>query len=137
MVSNILNFVSEDVTAVMPLIVGCVGEQAAYELRAWNRVYSKIPTMEDIFEGKTKSMPVRPEGLYAVSSYIVNYASTHCSESEIRNALHYVAGMPLEFKHRIYADLLQIKGIHKYLERNLEYSAWFERNGYDWERYGL
>lgn len=137
MVSNILNFISEDVTAVMPLIVGCVGEQAAYELRAWNRVYSKIPTMEDIFEGKTKSMPVRPEGLYAVSSYIVNYASTHCSESEIRNALHYVASMPLEFKHRIYADLLQIKGIHKYLERNLDYSAWFERNGYDWERYGL
>ena len=137
MVSNILNYVSDDIDRVFPLISGCVGEAAAYELRTWSEVYSRIPKIEDIFEGKAIGVPVRPEALFALSSYIVNYANEHHSDTELKNAVKYSAQMPVEFKNRIFTDLLQIKNIRKGLSRILVYDDWFLRSGRDWEDYGV
>jgi hypothetical protein len=122
---------------VFPLIVGCVGESAAYELRSWSEVYSKIPDVEDIFEGKICGVPLRPEILFALSSYIVNYAHTHKSYDELKNAVSYAAQLPLEFRNRIFNDLLHLKGVHKSLSRIAVYDDWFLRSGRDWEDYGV
>ena len=137
MVSSILNCVSDDLVEVFPLIVGCVGESAAYELRSWSEVYSKIPDVEDIFEGKICGVPLRPEILFALSSYIVNYAHTHKSYDELKNAVSYAAQLPLEFRNRIFNDLLHLKGVHKSLSRIAVYDDWFLRSGRDWEDYGV
>ena len=137
MVSNILNYVSDDIGQVFPLISGCVGEAAAYELRTWSEVYSRIPKVEAIFEGKESGVPSRPEILFAISSYIVNYAYSHNSDSELKNAVSYASRLPVEFRNRIFADLLQIKGIHKSLSRLSVYDDWFLRSGRDWEDYGV
>ena len=137
MVSNILNHVSENISEVYPLITGCVGDAAAYELRAWSEVYSKIPDVEDVFEGKTLGIPSRPEILFALSSNIAGYAIEHHSEQEIRNAVSYVLKLPIEFKNRVFVDFLKVKGIHKLLSRIREYDDWFMRSGRDWEDYGL
>lgn len=137
MVSNILNHVSENISEVYPLITGCIGDAAAYELRSWCEVYSKIPEVETVFEGKTAGIPTRPEILFALSSNIVTYALEHHSEEEIKNAVGYVAKLPTEFKNRIFADFLKVKGIHKVLSRIHEYDDWFMRSGRDWEDYGL
>lgn len=137
MVSNILNHVSEDIADVYPLIVGCVGEDAAYELRTWSEVYSKIPDVESVFEGKSAGVPSRPEILFALSSSISTYANSHHSEEEIRNAVDYVSKLPTEFKNRIFADFLKVKNIHKLLSRIHVYDDWFMRSGRDWEDYGL
>lgn len=137
MVSNILNHISENISEVYPLITGCIGDAAAYELRSWSEVYSKIPEVETVFEGKTVGVPTRPEILFALSSNIATYANGHHSEEEIRNAVSYVAKLPPEFKNRIFADFLKIKGTHKLLSRIHEYDDWFMRSGRDWEDYGL
>ncbi len=137
MVSNILNGITENVSAVFPLVVGCVGEAAACELRAWSEIYSKIPEVGAIFEGVAGKIPSRPETLYALCSGIVSYARGHNSEAEIRNAVDYAAGLPLEFRNRIFTDLLQITKIRKTLYRIPLYDEWFNRSGRYWEDYGL
>lgn len=137
MVSNILNHVSENIAEVYPLVAGCVGDAAAYELRSWSEVYSKIPKVETVFNGTAYDVPVRPEILFALSSEITTYAQEHHSDEEIRNAIDYVSQLPVEFRNRIFADLLQIKTIHRLLSRIHTYDDWFLRSGRDWEDYGL
>ncbi len=137
MVSNILNYVSENVTEVFPLIVGCIGDTAAYDLRSWSEIYRNIPSIEAVFKGEAIGIPTRPEILFAVSSRIVTYAQKHNSETEINNAVIYVAQLPIEFRNRIFSDLLQIKKIRKQLSRIAVYDDWFMRSGKDWEDYGI
>ena len=137
MVSNILNHVSENISDVYPLIVGCIGDEAAYELRSWSEIYSKIPEVESVFEGKATGIPTRPEILFALSSSISTYAMEHNSEDGIRNAVDYVSKLPAEFKNKIFTDFLKIKNIHNLLSRIYVYDDWFMRSGRDWGDYGL
>ena len=137
MVSNILNNVSENIAGVYPLIAGCIGDAAAYELRTWSEVYSKIPEVETVFNGTAEGVPARPEILFALSSKIAMHSREHHSEEEIRNVVDYASQLPVEFRNRIFTDLLQIKGIHRLLSRIHTYDDWFLRSGRDWEDYGL
>jgi hypothetical protein len=137
MVSNILNHVSDDVEKVFPLISGCIGEEAAYELRCWRELYDTAPEVESIFEGKTKSIPVRPEILFVLSSQLIHHANENHSDEEISNLIYYAAKMPIEFRNRIFTDLLHIKSIRKKLSRISVYDDWFLRTGRDWEDYGV
>ena len=100
--------------------------------------YKRTRSCSDpIRSGKTAGIPTRPEILFALSSNIATYALEHHSEEEIRNAVGYVAKLPTEFKNRIFADFLKVKGIHRVLSRIYEYDDWFMRSGRDWEDYGL
>lgn len=137
MVSNILNNVSENVAEVYPMIAGCVGDSAAYDLLAWSEVYSKIPEVEEVFEGKANGIPTRPEILFALCTNITAYAMEHHSDEEIRNAVEYASRLPAEFKNRIFGDFLNIKGIYRTLSKINIYDDWFLRSGRDWDDYGL
>ena len=136
-VSNILNCVSENIMEVYPLIAGCIGDAAAYELRTWSEVYSKIPKVETVFNGTAEGVPARPEILFALSSEITMHSREHHTDEEIRNVIDYASQLPVEFRNRIFTDLLQIKGIHRLLSRIHTYDDWFLRSGRDWEDYGL
>lgn len=137
MVSHILNHVSSDINEVFPLIAGCVGESVAYELRNWCEVYRKIPDVKSIFDGSTSAVPVRPEALFALSAHIATYALKHHERDEIENVIAYASRMPIEFRNRVYADLLQVKTIRKQLSRIYAYNDWFVRSGRDWDDYGV
>lgn len=137
MVSNILNRVSDDVREVYPLIVGCIGEEAAYELRAFGDIYGKIPPIENIFAGTAIGVPTRPESLLALASLFAPYARKHTAAEGIDNALAYAIRLPNEFRNRIFADLLEIKAIRTRLQRNATFDDWFARSGKAWEDYGL
>lgn len=137
MVSNILNHVSENVAQVYPLVVGCIGDGAAYELRAWSEVYGKIPAVETVFDGTATDLPLRPESLMALTSSIVAHAAEHPEKAGIRNAVQYVERFPTEFRNRAFADLLNIAPIRKTLSGIPAYDDWFLRSGKDWDDYGL
>ena len=137
MVSNILNHVSEDIRAVMPLVIGCVGERTAHELLEWSLAFDRLPEMEAIFGGKTHHVPSRPEALFALVAKICQYAATHTTSAEIGNALHYVSDLPQEFRERAYIGLLEIPSIRRWLLLDYGYNMWFERSGRDWSDYGL
>ena len=137
MVSNILNSVSENVADVFPLIVGCVGDAAAYELRTWCEVYSKLPSIEDVFAGNATGIPVRPEILFALAAQISAHAKSYHGEKETKNVVAYASRLPAEFRNRIFADLLKIKAIRRQLSGIREYDDWFLRTGRAWEDYGV
>ena len=137
MVSNILNLVSEDVGEVYPLIVGCIGEEAAFELRSFSEIYGRIPPMEDIFAGKELGIPVRPEALLALSSQFAPYAKRHPTAEGVDNAVQYATRLPTEFRNRIFAELLEVKAIRKRLSGIVAFDEWFARSGREWEDYGL
>ena len=103
----------------------------------WSEVYAVIPKVENVFKGDATGVPIRPESLYALSSEITAYARSHHSDDELKNAIDYVAQFPVEFKNRIFADFLQIKGIHRQLYKNRIYDDWFMRSGRYWEDYGI
>ena len=137
MVSNILNRVSDDVREVYPLVVGCIGEEAAYELRAFGDVFGRIPPIEEVFAGTAVSVPTRPEALLALVSLFAPYAKKHTAAEGIDNALAYAIKLPNEFRNRVFSDLLEIKAIRKRLQRNATFDDWFARSGKAWEDYGL
>lgn len=137
MVSSILNNISEEVSEMFPLITGLVGEEAANEFKVWSEVFSRIPDVRDIFSGDSPGVPLRPEGLFALSAEIISYAKDHHSEKEIMNAVKYVSKMPVEFKNRVFSDLLHIKGIFGILSDIPEYDIWFSGTRRDWDAYIL
>lgn len=137
MVSNILNNISENIGEVFPLISGCIGESAAFELLGWSEIYRKIPDVKDIFEGEAVSVPHRPEALFALSADIPAYFKKHHSKEEAKNAVKYAAKMPPEFRNRIFTDFLQVKPALKYLSNISEFDDWFLRSKREWADYGI
>lgn len=137
MVSNVLNHVSENIDDVFPLISGCIGEEAAHALRAWSEVYSRVPPMSAIVSGEECGVPVRPESLFAVASQIPPYMRCCRDERELKNVIGYAARLPVEFRDRVFSDLLEIRPLHEQLQKNAVFDDWFMRSGRYWEDYGL
>ena len=135
MVSNVLNFAGGDIKEAFPIIVGCVGERAAYALMDWDKVYDRVPEAKDVFDGKEKGLPIRPEALYALSAKLVSYARNVLTEKQIANGVDYVAKMQPEFRNRIFKDFLYIKRMRPLLKKNELYKTWFDRVGLDWDDY--
>ena len=135
MVSNILNYVSEDLDEVFPIIVGCIGEGAAYSFKVWHEIYAKLPSVEDIFNGEAATVPTKPEILYALAGDILAYAKRNTSEAKMKNAIFFVSKMPREFKNKIFADLLTVKHMIKVMQNNVAFDDWFARSGRNWDDY--
>ena len=137
MVSNVLNYTTENVIEAYPVIAGCIGEANAYRFMEWCEVFSQIPSMSDIFNGKADTIPRKPEILFALSSEIVEYARNKCTLDEMKRALRYIARLPREFANRIYLDLLQFNRLLKVLKDDDDFDYWFLKSGRDWEDYNL
>lgn len=98
MVSNILNNVSDNVNEVFPMIAGLIGKGNAFEFRSWCGVYGELPSMDDVFSGKTSTVPKSPDALYALVSAMTAYASEHRNDViAIGNSLTYAQRMPADF----------------------------------------
>lgn len=57
------------------LIKGCVGEGAAIELRAYMEVWSQLPSLSDILEGKDNTIPKGVDLIYACCVGLVSKAN--------------------------------------------------------------
>ena len=98
MVSNILNYVDSNIDNVMPAIAGCIGNGVALEFQYYASVYHKLPNIEDIFLGKSVSMPTSPDVLYALVSSMTAYAREHKDDySMIGNSIYFAQAMPADF----------------------------------------
>ena len=111
MVSNVLNFVSEKVTDVYHIIVGYIGEEAAYELLSFSEIYSAPPDVKEIFSGECLTEPARPETNFALLPSIVSYAWKTDSAEAIKNAVLYASRIPNEFKNKIFSELIYTLGL--------------------------
>lgn len=124
MVSNILNSVSDHVTQVYPLIVGCIGANAAGAFRTWCEISRHIPPMEQVFGAEPCLPPDRPELLYATVAAMVAYARNGATETELGNSVDFACTMPIEFRFRLFHDYYRIRSVRQKLETNRTYSQW-------------
>lgn len=131
MVSNILNSVSDDITEMFELISGLIGTGNAIEFRNWDRICTKLPSVEDIFDGKNVAVPKGTDELYALSSSIVDYARTHCNDMKmIAASISYADRMPPDFSVLIMKDYLYLdKDYRKKLMKLPEFKKWLSSKG--------
>lgn len=118
MVSNILAYVSEDVAAVYPMIVGCVGETAGSLFRTWTQIYAELPSLDTIFHGKSEELPKEKEVHIALKSAMVDYARKHPDKELIDASIDYACRMPWSFRGRLLQDYYCIPEIRGFLKEN-------------------
>ena len=98
MVSNILNLMQGSVEKSFSMISGLIGRGIAMEFKVWCSVYSDLPSMEDIFNGKETKVPTKVNAMYALVSSMTAYASEHRYDGVlIGNSLSYAKKLPADF----------------------------------------
>lgn len=131
MVSNLLNNVNENLDEMYPLISGLVGNGTAIEFRTWSKVYSQLPDIKDIFDGKMPPAPTSPDVLYALTSAMVSYARDNKNNiSKIANSICYANTLPPDYSAMLLKDYLYIeKGYKEKLLKIPEFSKWMSSKG--------
>lgn len=131
MVSNLLNNVNENLDEMYPLISGLVGNGTAIEFRTWSKVYSQLPDIKDIFDGKMPPAPTSPDVLYALTSAMVSYARDNKNNiSKIANSICYANNLPPDYSAMLLKDYLYIeKGYKEKLLKIPEFSKWMSSKG--------
>ena len=98
MVSNLLNYVDDDVDNMYDQISGLIGSGAAIELRSWWKLYSDLPTPKDIFAGKATKLPSNPSAVFALTCSLISYMKKHKDDLKgIINSIKYASKFPRDF----------------------------------------
>lgn len=129
MVSNLLNYISEDINKIYNQICGLVGAGVAVELRTWSKIYSRLPKVEDIFDGKPCEVPSNASELFALSCQMVRYMKKHIDETErVINSIKYANGFPLDFAMVLLDQYLNSEPeLAKRLMANPEFVRWMSK----------
>lgn len=128
MVSNILNYVSEDVEAVYDLIAGCIGSAEADSFREWTNLYTKLPNPEDIFRGETPVKPKAAELRIALCTVMTEYARKHPDEEEISHSIDFACTLPFEFRNKLMHDYSLIPAVKEAALSNTAFRVACSRN---------
>lgn len=132
MVSNVLNWIDDDIDSMYYLIAGLVGTGAAVEFRTWAKVYKNLPAVEDIFDGKMPQMPKDTDVMYALTASMTAYARMHKDEmSRIANSIRYADKMPPDFSAVLLKDNMCIdKNYKEKLMPIPEFARWLQTKGW-------
>lgn len=131
MVSNILNYIDDDIDRMYTLISGVIGTGAAVELRTWAGVYKDLPSIQDIFEGKMPPLPTNTDTLYALTASMVAYARGHKENMrQIANSIRYADRMPPDFGAVLLKDYMYLEeGYRERLMLIPEFADWLRTGG--------
>lgn len=131
MVSNLLNYVSDDVENMYSLIAGLVGVGVAVEFRTWAKVYHQLPDIQDIFDGKMPVLPTNTDAMYALTSAMTAYAREHKDDlKRITNSIIYANRMPADFSTVLLKDYMYIeKNYKEKLMKIPEFVRWLQAKG--------
>ena len=131
MVSKILEIYDGDEKEAYSMIAGCVGEGIASEFLMFCSVYQKLPSVEDIFEGRSPDMPAETDALFALVSSMVAYARENKEDMrKIGNAIKYSEKFSPDFSVAFIKELMNIEADYRNkLIMIPAYSEWMERRG--------
>lgn len=131
MVSDILNSVCPDVNKAYPLVAGLVGCGVAHEFLTWTKIYSQLPDLNDIFNGKCPPLPKSSDAMYALCAAMLTYAREHKKDMvRIANSIAYARKMPPDFSMVLLKDYMYIeKDFKKKLITIPEFAKWLQTNG--------
>ena len=131
MVSNLLNYVSDDVEKMYPLVSGLIGTGVAVEFRTWCSVYDDLPDIAEIFAGKVTQVPTSTDAMYALISSMIAYAREHKDDmAKITNSIKYADRLPPDFSAVLMKDYMYLgKGYKEKLMRLPEFTRWLNTKG--------
>ena len=131
MVSNVLNFIEGDVNKAYHLIAGLVGTGVAVEFRSWAKIYSELPNIKDVFNGKSVDVPKGNDVVYALCSSMVAYAREHKNQMDkISNSIVFANRLSPDFSAMLLRDYMYIeKGYKERLMKVPEFTAWLSSKG--------
>lgn len=131
MVSNILNYVSDDVDKMYSMIAGLVGCGIAVEFSTWVKVYDELPDIEEIFAGKMPHLPRNTDAMYALTAAMTAYAREHKEDMElIANSIAYADRMPPDFSTVLMRDYMYLEKDYKHKLMNIpEFAKWLRTKG--------
>lgn len=118
MVSNILCNVSDKIDEVYPMIIGCIGYDAAYKFRAWTEIYEDIPDVTDIFKGHETESLASSELRIALRSLMVAYARKHPTKEAIDYSVDFSCGLPWSFRSKLLHDYYYIPEVRPVISEN-------------------
>ena len=131
MVSNLLNYVSDDVEKMFGMISGLIGTGVAVEFCTWTTVYAELPDIEDIFAGKMPVLPTNTDAMYALTSSMTAYARAHKEELDlIANSIAYANRMPPDFSTVLLKDYMFLDKNYKNKLLSIpEFAKWLQTKG--------
>ena len=131
MASNVLNYVCSDAERAQTLLGGILGTGVAHELCTWCRVYSQLPDVKSIFEGRQTRVPTSTDALYALVSSMTVYAREHKRDSTaLANSIAYADRMPADFSTVLMKDYMALgEDFRTTLMRIPEFARWLRGKG--------
>jgi hypothetical protein len=130
-VSSLLRFTGQAPEDLHELIAGCVGVSNALEFENWCRIYRKLPSVSDIFEGRYSARIKEPDVIYAlISSMLVSITERRDSirMRELENACSFAAQFPADFAALFFRGLISIDGMKMKVAGAASFAAWMKRN---------
>jgi len=130
--SQVLDSFGGNVEEAFEFIAGCVGMGAAVEFRRYAKIYNKLPTMEDIFQGRAAKVPTSPDALYGVVSGMVAYAvreDVRLNTAKLANSVRYAMKLPPDFGAVLLHDYLAVEQLTTPLFSIPEFLLWMKKNG--------
>ena len=131
MVSNILNYIDDDIDKMYSMIAGLIGTGVAIEFRTWSKIYSELPNIKDIFDGKMPPLPKNTDAMYALTASMTSYAREHKDDiSSITNSIIYADKMPPDFSTVLLKDYMYLdKNYKEVLMKVPEFNRWLSTKG--------
>ena len=132
MVSNLLNYISDDIDKVYQQICGLVGTGNAVELRTWSKFYKNLPNIDDIFAGKKCKVPTEPSVIFAVSCSIIQHAKRYKNDMKsVINSIKYASQFPKDFSMLIVEEYLNNdEELKNKLLKEPEFIRWVSSQGF-------
>ena len=130
MASHLLHRISTDPEAIRPLLAGCLGAAAAVEFCAFCRSYGQLPPMEDIFAGRCRTVPDKPDALYALTSTMLAFARTRANDlAAMGHSIRYALTLPPDFSFMLLRDYMALEdGYRNKLLAIPDFAEWLRRN---------
>jgi hypothetical protein len=128
MVDKFIKLFNGDMETAYPLIAGAIGKGAATEFRGYIKVFDKLPSIQEIYDGVCNENPSRdPAILYALSAALVSY-SPKATITQLENLLHYFNRIPTEYAVLIAKDTALNIPVQKKLLACAEWAKWCKTN---------
>lgn len=109
-VNKFLKLANDDPNSIFSLICGSVGAGVATEFCSWCRVFSNLPKIEDIFNGKCSKVPSGTDALYALVASMTSYAKEHRNElDKIENSIKYAEALPADYSFVLLKSYMAIE----------------------------
>ena len=110
-----------------PLIAGCIGIGMATEFIGYTKVYTSLPDVDGIFEGKKIDYPRKMDVCYALSSSIVSRA-LKANKAQIDNMIKWLINWQTDYATMTIKDCVKSDKLMNIITMCDSWPAWYRAN---------